>query len=68
MKLKEINSKITPILQWWKQYKITLNPQKSGILRVLNRSEKTKEIENISNIQEVEEYKYLGITINQSLN
>ena len=44
------------------------NPQKSGILRILNRAEKTKKIKNCANILEVKEYKYFGININQSLN
>ena len=45
-----------------------LDPQKSGILRILNRAGKTKEIKNCANIPEVKEYKYLGINKNQSLN
>ena len=43
------------------------NPQKSGNLRILNIAGKEKEVENIANIPEVNEYKYLGITINLSL-
>ena len=54
--------------KWWEQYKVMLNPQKSGIQRILNRAGKTKKIKNCANILEVKEYKYLGININQSLN
>ena len=56
------------IIKWWEQYKVMLNPQKSGILRIRNRAGKTKEIKNCANIPEVKEYKYLGINKNQSLN
>ena len=45
-----------------------LNPQKSGIQRIINKAGKTKEIKNCANIPKVKEYKYLGININQSLN
>ena len=49
-----------------RKYKVMLNPQKSVILRILNRAGKTKKI--CANIPEAKEYKYLGININQSLN
>ena len=65
VELKEINTKLMKIIKWWEQYKVILNPQKSGIL---SRAGKTKEIKNCANIAEIKEYKYLGITINQSLN
>ena len=41
--------------------------KKSGIMRILRREGKVKEINNILRIPEVKEYKYLGILINQSL-
>ena len=66
--LKEINSKLEIVLDWWKYYEIELNSSKSGILRILNRTGKAKGITNIANIPEVMEYKYLGIIINQSIN
>ena len=44
-----------------------INPQKSGIMRILWRRGKSKEIENALNIPEVESYRYLGVTITQSL-
>ena len=56
------------MLEWYIVYEIELNPIKSSILRVLNRAEKIKGIKNIAKIPEVTEYKYLGLTINQSLN
>ena len=68
VELKEINTKLMKIIKRWEQYKVMLNPQKSEILRNINRAGKTKEIKNCANIPEVKEYKYLGITINQSLN
>ena len=68
VELKEINTKLVKIIKWWEQYKVMLNSQKSGILGILNRAGKTKEIKNCANIPEVKEYKYFEITINQSLN
>ena len=44
---------------------MTINENKSGILRILKRKGKTGIISNSLNIPEVAEYKYLGITINQ---
>ena len=66
--IKEINSKFEIVLDWWKYYEIELNPSKSGILRILNRTGKTKGFTNIANIPEAMEYKYLGIIINQNIN
>ena len=65
---KEIDNKLSKILEWWKLFEIKLNPHKSGIMRILNKSGKVKGIKNAANIPEVGKYKYLGITINQSLN
>ena len=66
--IKEINSNLEIVLDWWKYYEIELNPSKSGILSILNRTGKAKGITNIAYIHEVMEYKYLGIIINQSIN
>ena len=44
-----------------------INKDKSGILRILKRSSKTSIINNSLDIPEVYSYKYLGITINQSI-
>ena len=44
-----------------------INPQKSGIMRIQWRRGKSKEIENALNISEVESYRYLWVTITQSL-
>ena len=65
---KKIDNKLSKILEWWKLFEIKLNPHKSGIMRILNKSGKVKGIKNAANIPEVGKYKYLGITINQSLN
>ena len=51
VELKEINIKLTKIIKWWEQYKVMLNPQKSGILRILNRAGKTKEIKTVQTSQ-----------------
>ena len=66
--LQDINIYLKIVLEWCIVYEIELNPIKSGILRVLNRAGKIKGIKNIAKIPEVTEYKYLGLTINQSLN
>ena len=66
--LQDINMYLKVVLGWCIVYEIELNPIKSGILRVLNREGKIKGIKNIAKIPEVTEYKYLGLTINQSLN
>ena len=47
--------------------KMRINPSKSGILRILNRSGKAKGIPNVLNISEVTSYKYLGVEINQTI-
>ena len=52
---------------WWRENQMTINENKSGIQRILKRKGKTGIISNSLNIPEVAEYKYLGITINQSI-
>ena len=44
-----------------------INEKKSGILRILKRTGKIKNMENALNIPEVNSYKYLGVWINQSI-
>ena len=41
VELKKINTKLMKIVKWWEQYKVMLNAQKYGILRILNRTGKT---------------------------
>ena len=65
---KEIDLKLKIVLDWCDNNDIKLNPEKSGVMRLLKRSGKIKGIKNIANIPEVIEYKYLGLIINQSLN
>ena len=65
--LEEINNILGVVLKWWKEYEIELNPEKSGIMRILNKEWKARGIVNVANISEVAKYKYLGIELNQSL-
>ena len=44
-----------------------INSNKSGIMGILRRKGKCKEIGNTLNIPEVDKYDYLGFIINQSL-
>ena len=53
--------------KWAKQNKMTVNSNKSGIIRILLRKGGVKQISNWLKIPEVRCYKYLGVTINQSL-
>ena len=52
---------------WWWKNEMIINENKSGILRILKRSETKWIIKNSLNIIESETYKYLGVVINQSL-
>ena len=52
---------------WCLEKEMRINKDKSGILRILKRSDKTSIINNSLDIPEVSSYKYLGITINQSI-
>ena len=65
--LEEINNILGVVLKWLKEYEIELNPEKSGIMRILNKEGKARKIINVANIPEVTKYKYLGIELNQSL-
>ena len=53
--------------EWSNNNGISINSQKSGILRILSRKNKIKGIDNELNILEVESYCYLGIKINQKI-
>ena len=52
---------------WWSENQMTINENKSGMLVILKRKGKTGIVRNSLNIPEVTDYKYLGITINQSI-
>ena len=65
--INQIQLWINLMRDWWAENKMTINPKKSGILRILLRKGKCKGIKNWLNIPEVDWYKYLGVTITQSL-
>ena len=52
---------------WWWENEMIINENKSGIQRILKRSETTGIIKNSLNILELKIYKCLGVVINQSL-
>ena len=52
---------------WRKINSMTINANKSGIMRILRKKGKCKRISNTLDIPEVDKYTYLWITINQSL-
>ena len=64
---KEIENKVSKILELWKSFEIKLNQNKLGVMKLLYRSKKVKRTKNTVNISKVSKYKYLGITANQSL-
>ena len=53
--------------EWSNNNWMSINSQKSGILKILNRKSKIKGIGNELNIPEVESYCYLCIKINQTI-
>ena len=53
--------------EWWAKNKMEINPVKSGILRILIRKSKWNGISNELMIPKIENYRYLGVTINQWL-
>ena len=53
--------------EWSNNNGMSINSQKSGILRILSRKNKIKGIDNELNIPEVESYCYLSIKINQKI-
>ena len=61
--INQIQLWINLMRDWWAENKMTINPKKSGILRILLRKGKCKGIKNWLNIPEVDWYKYLGVTI-----
>ena len=65
--LTQTRTAIEIIKNWTETNKMTINPSKSGIMRILLRNGKKKWTPNWLNIPEVKSYWYLGITINQAL-
>ena len=65
--LTQAKSAIFIMKNWCLQNRMKINKDKSGILRILKRKGKIRKIENCLDIPEVDSYKYLGITLNQSL-
>jgi len=66
---RSLKMNIDQINKWGKENYIGINEKKCAIIRV--RGKKTPKdltLQSISGIQFVEKYKYLGITIDQSLN
>ena len=53
--------------QWSTNNKMIVNPQKSDIMRILNRRGKCNKIQNSLDIPEVDTYWYLGVTLSQTL-
>ena len=52
---------------WASINRMTINPKKSGVIRILNKKGGWKQINNWLQIQEVKSYWYFGITINQTM-
>ena len=65
--LTQTRTAIEIMKNWTETNKMTINPNKSGIMRILLRNGKKKWTPNWQNISEVKSYWYLGITINQAL-
>ena len=63
-KLEEI---IETTKNWCALNKIGMNNSKSGIMKIKKRTDRRKQNEFISEVPVVHEYKYLGITISESL-
>ena len=64
---EQIDQSIWIMKEWSNNNGMSINTQKSGILRILSRKSKIKGIDNELNILEVESYCYLGIKINQTI-
>ena len=64
---EQIDQSIWIMKEWSNNNGMSINSQKSGILRILSRKNKIKGIDNELNIPEVESYCYLGIKINQKI-
>ena len=65
--LTQTRTAIEIMKNWTETNKMAINPNKSGIMRILLRNGKKKWTPNWLNIPEVKSYWYLGITINQAL-
>ena len=65
--IEQIKLWIILMRDWSIENKMTINPKKSGILRILQRKGKCTGIQNWLNIPEVDWYRYLGVRITQSM-
>ena len=65
--LAQTRTDIEIIKNWTETNKMTINPNKSDIMRILLRNGKKIWTSNWLNIIEVKSYWYLGININQAL-
>jgi hypothetical protein len=61
-----LNSKLEIVEKWSDEFGISINSEKSGIIRLLKRTGKILGAQNYLGIQEVKEYKYLGVWLDQS--
>ena len=65
--IEQIKLWIILMRDWSIENKMTINPKKPGILRILQRKGKCTGIQNWLNIPEVDWYRYLGVRITQSM-
>jgi hypothetical protein len=56
-----MNDKLKIILDWSKDFSININPDKSSIIRLLKRKGKILGVQNLLNIKEVANCKYLVV-------
>jgi predicted SpoU family rRNA methylase len=63
----KLNSCLDAVVDWGRTYNININSNKLGIIRVLKRLGKILGVYNVLGINEVMEYKYFGIWVDQSL-
>ena len=64
---EQIDQSIWIMKEWSNNNGMSINSQKSGILKILRRKNKIKGINNELNIPKVESYCYLSIKINQTI-
>ena len=65
--IQQVNLSISIMKEWSNNNGMSINPRKSGILRILNRKSKCTGIKNELNIPEVDSYCYLGVRTSQTL-
>lgn len=58
---------INIVKKWCTTNKIGLNASKSGVMRLKKRMHKSKVVQTLGDIPIVHTYKYLGVTISESL-